>query len=117
MRCAQGAVRAIAVVQGAELKGIANMTDQFTADPSVFGRRFNCTGGAIQTRRVNTGVYDVKFVGNSAQTALATAVAQDGSSAAVSHMPDGTFRVTTRGGTTNAGNFVLTDTGFTIIAF
>ena len=116
-RCAQGAVRGIAVVQGEPLKGIANMTDQFTASNALFARKFNCSGGAIQTRRVDTGIYEVKFVGNGAQTALASATAQDGSSAAVTRLGDGTFQVTTRGGTANQNSFVLHDTGFTIIVF
>ena len=42
-RCAQGAVRGIAIVQGEPLKGIANMTDQFSASPALFARKFNCT--------------------------------------------------------------------------
>jgi len=116
-RCAQGAVRGIAIVQGEPLKGIANMSDQFSANPTFFARKFNCSGGAVQTRRVNTGVYEVKFVGNAAPTALVSATAQDGSSAAVYRLPDGTFQISTRGGTTNQGQFVLHDTGFAIIVF
>lgn len=116
-RCAQGAVRGIAVVQGDTQKGIANMPDQFSSSPSLFARRFNCTGGAVQVRRVNTGVFEVKFVGNPAPTALASALAQDGSSAAVARLGDGTFQVSTRGGTANQNSFVLNDTGFTLIVF
>ena len=116
-RCAQGAVRGIAVVQGEPLKGIANMTDPFSSSATLFGRRFNCSGGAVLARRVNTGVYEVRFPGNAAQTALASAIAQDGSSAAVTRLPDGTFQVTTRGGTADQNSFVLHDTGFTIILF
>ena len=116
-RCAQGAVRGIATVQGIPTKGIANMGDQFTADPAIFGQRFNCTGGRIEARRLNTGTYQVRFLKNAATTGLASSVVQDGSSASVTRLPDGSFQVTTRGGTNNQNSSPLTDGGFTIIVF
>jgi hypothetical protein len=69
-RCAQGAVRGIAVVTGDPSKGIANVPDQFTSAPVLFGRRFNCTGRPIQVRRLGIGRYEIRFVGNGATTAL-----------------------------------------------
>jgi hypothetical protein len=116
-RCAQGAIRGIATVVGDPNKGIANMSDQFTSAGNLFARKFNCTGGAVQARRVDTGVYEVRFVGNPAPSGIANAVAEDGSSASVNRLPDGTFRVSTRGGTTNAGQFVLADKPFVIFVF
>jgi hypothetical protein len=69
-RCANGAVRGIAVVTGNPAAGIANIPDQFTSAANLFGRRFNCTGRAIQVRRIAIGVYEVRFVGNAAPNAL-----------------------------------------------
>jgi hypothetical protein len=69
-RCAQGAVRGIAVVSGDPTKGIANLPDQFTSAPVVFARRFNCTGRPIQVRRLGIGRYEIRFVGNAATTAI-----------------------------------------------
>lgn len=69
-RCANGAVRGIAVVTGDPSKGIANIPDQFTGAANLFARRFNCTGRAVQVRRVAIGVYEARFVGNAATTAL-----------------------------------------------
>ena len=116
-RCAQGAIRGIAEVTGDPNKGIANMPDSFSSANTYFSRKFNCTGGAVQVRRVDTGVYEVKFVGNPSPSALANAIAEDGSSAAVNRLPDGTFRISTRGATTNAGQFVLTDKPFIVFTF
>jgi hypothetical protein len=113
-RCAQGAIRGIATVTGDPAHGIANMPETFTANRNFFARRFNCTGGGIQVRRVNTGLYDVRFLGNPAPTGLATAIAEDGSSAAVNRLPDGTWRVSTRGSTTNGNQAVLRDVSFSI---
>ena len=66
-RCATGAVRAIAGVTGDPARGIGNLPDRFTSDKGLFSRRFNCSGGATQVRRVSQGVYEVRFAGNSAQ--------------------------------------------------
>ena len=69
-RCANGAVRGVAVVTGNPAIGIANIPDRFTSAANVFNRRFNCTGRAIEVRRTAIGVFEVRFVGNAATTAL-----------------------------------------------
>jgi hypothetical protein len=69
-RCANGAVRGVAVVTGNPAAGIANIPDRFTSSANLFGRRFNCTGRAVEVRRTAIGIYEVRFVGNAAQTAL-----------------------------------------------
>ncbi len=68
-RCTNGAVRGIAVVTGIASQGIANFPDSFTAAGNLFGRKFNCTGKAVQARRVETGVFEVRFVGISGASA------------------------------------------------
>ena len=62
-RCANGAVRGAAVVTGNPSAGIANLSDKFTSAGSLFARKFNCTGKAVQARRVEAGVFEVRFVG------------------------------------------------------
>ena len=73
-RCANGSVRGVATVTGNPSQGIANLPDSFTSSPSLFSRRFNCSGRAIQVRRVSIGVYEIRFVGNSAPSAIASGV-------------------------------------------
>lgn len=70
-RCANGAVRGIATINGGSA-GMANLPGAFTGSTSLFARRFNCTGRGVQVRRLSIGVYEVRFVGNGAPTALAT---------------------------------------------
>ena len=89
-RCANGAVRGIAAVTGEPTKGIANIPDQFSGTAALFSRTFNCTGGATQVRRVSTGVYEVRFVGNSAQSAVISA---SGAETWLTPIPGGVFRV------------------------
>ena len=50
------------------------LRDQFTSRNALFARRFNCTRGAVQVRRVTAGVFEVRFIGNGAQTATASSV-------------------------------------------
>jgi hypothetical protein len=90
-RCANGAVRGIATVVG-DGAGMANLGDTFTSRKGVFARAFNCTGRGAQVRRAGIGVYEVRFAGNAAPTALAGGVG--GSMASVQSLGGGTFKVT-----------------------
>lgn len=90
-RCTNGAVRGIAVVTGNPSAGIANIPDQFTAAGALFARKFNCTGRAIQVRRTATGVFEVRFVGNTAQSALGAGFGN--TLVSVEPVPGGAFKV------------------------
>ena len=90
-RCAQGAVRGAATVTGNPAQGIANIPDQFTSASVLFARRFNCTGKAIQVRRAEIGIYEIRFVGNAAPSAIASGVGQF--SATSETLGPGLFRI------------------------
>jgi hypothetical protein len=90
-RCANGSVRGAATVTGNPAQGIANMPDQFTSTAALFARRFNCTGKAIQVRRAELGVYEIRFVGNSAPSAIASGVGQFSSTSET--LGPGLFRI------------------------
>ncbi len=89
-RCQPGAVRAFVAVNGDPAKGMANFPDQFTSAKPLIGTRFNCAGGAPQARRVNVGVYEVRFPGNAAQVSAASAGSAETTIASVG---SGVFRV------------------------
>lgn len=63
-RCQPGAVRGFIQVNGDPARGIANLGDQFTSERPAIGARFNCAGGQAQARRVDRGIYEVRFPGN-----------------------------------------------------
>jgi hypothetical protein len=90
-RCANGAVRGVAVVTGNPSAGMANIPDKFTGAGALFSRRFNCTGRTVQVRRVDVGVYEIQFVGNGAPSALAGGVG--GYTGTTETIGPGTFRV------------------------
>jgi hypothetical protein len=108
-RCANGAVRGIATVVG-DSTGMANVPDTFTSRKAIFKRTFNCTGRGVQVRRISVGVYEVRFVGNSAPTALATGVA--GGEASAEAASPGVFRVNVY----PSGRADPEDRGFSIVA-
>ena len=108
-RCANGAVRGIATVTGTS-SGMANLPDNFTTAGNVFSRRFNCTGRAVQVRRVETGVFEVRFVGVSGASGVGSAVSDD-VYATVRNGTGGSFVVTMH----PAGRDDRVDVGFTVI--
>ena len=91
-RCANGSVRGVALVTGIAAQGIANIPDGFTGAGNLFGRKFNCTGKAVQVRRVETGVFEVRFVGISGASGVGSATGD--AMATVQPAPGGVFRVT-----------------------
>lgn len=108
-RCANGAVRGIAVVTGQSSAGIANVPDRFTSTGSYFARRFNCTGKAVQVRRVETGVFEVRFVGVAGASGVGSGT---GDAYANVERPTGdTFKVTLH----PAGRDDRVDAPFTIV--
>ena len=110
-RCANGAVRGIATVTGVAGQGMANVPDRFTAAGNLFARKFNCTGKAVQVRRVEAGVFEVRFVGISGASAVGSAVSDD-AYATVRNGAGGAFVVTMH----PAGRDDRADLAFTLVA-
>ncbi len=108
-RCANGSVRGIAAVTGVPSQGIANLPGSFTSAGKYFGRKFNCTGRAVQARRVETGVFEVRFVGVSGASAVASATGD--AVATVEPAPGGAFRVVMH----PAGRDDRSDLPFTVV--
>jgi hypothetical protein len=108
-RCANGAVRGIAVVTGVASQGMANFPDSFTSAGSLYGRRFNCTGRAVQARRVQAGTFEVRFIGLSGGSAVASAT--NDAFASVQPGPNGVFSVVIH----PAGRDDRADLPFTIV--
>jgi hypothetical protein len=106
-RCTNGAVRGIAVVTGNPAVGMANFPDTFTS--VGISRKFNCTRRAVQAKRVEVGVFDVRFVGISGASGVGSAAGDI--YATVQALPDGVFRVTMH----PAGRDDKVDVAFTLI--
>ena len=108
-RCQPGAVRGYATVNGDAAKGMANFPDQFTSAKPLIGARFNCAGAPPQARRVNAGVYEVRFPGNASVIATASA---GGAETTIVYVGNGVFRV----GLWVPGRQDAVDTPFSVVA-
>lgn len=111
-RCATGAVRGIAVVTNA-----GAIPSDYRSTASLFVRRFNCKGGAIQIRKTGTGVFEIRFPGISNPTAVAAPISADVASTAAQALPDGSFRITVRSGHDEDHELQPVDGGFAVIVF
>jgi hypothetical protein len=109
-RCANGAVRGVAVVTGNPSAGMANIPDRFTSAANLFSRKFNCAKKAVQVRRAAPGVFEVRFVGNAAPSAVGSAF--NDAYADVEPIGPGVFQVIVH----PAGRDDRADLGFTVIA-
>jgi hypothetical protein len=107
-RCTNGAVRGVAAVTGTSA-GMANITDKFTSAGNLFSRKFNCTGKAVQVRRVETGVFEVRFVGVSGASGVGSATGD--AYATVEPAAGGAFKITMH----PAGRDDKVDLPFTIV--
>jgi len=107
-RCTNGAVRGVATVSGTSA-GMANIPDRFTGAGNLFSRKFNCTGKAVQVRRVETGVFEVRFAGTAGASGVGSASAD--ALATVESAPGGAFKVTIH----PAGLHDKVDLPFTIV--
>ncbi len=107
-RCANGAVRGIAAVTGGS-SGVGNIPGAFTSSKSLFSRAFNCSGGATEVRRISRGVFEVRFPGNTAASAV---VSGSGAETWLTPMPGGVFQI----GLHVPGRDDVVDTNFVVIA-
>ena len=95
-RCANGAVKAYAYVTGDPTVGIQNLAETFTSSPKVFKASFNCSGRAVQVRRVRD-VFEVRFPGTAVRAVTVTAAGSPAGAFSAAQQPDGSFRITPEG--------------------
>ena len=114
-RCSPGAVRGIAYVTGDGNHGIANTPQVWQSGNQYFGYRWNCSGGVVQVKSDGSG-FDVRFVGNSSTTAMATPVASTAAGISVSRLADGSFHIETAGDAPDASFPSRQSFAFVIVA-
>lgn len=102
-RCAVGAVRGTVHVNASQ-----SYPDRYTG--RGLSAAYNCAGRAVQAKRVDVGVYDVRFAGNPGSVAVGNAIASQPLTLVWTRQGDGAFRVFVRDarGTAVEADFVLT---------
>jgi hypothetical protein len=118
-RCAQGAVRGIAVVGGTNFD-LSTLPTSFDSHPEAFSYRWSCTGGQILISRPS-GVQGVaiRFVGNPATNAIVSSAANGTPyGGSVSRSSDGSFHVVMGGANLAPGPWQSQwNVPFTIVLF
>ena len=102
-RCAAGSIRGAVHVNASQ-----SFPDRYTS--RGLSGRYSCSGRGVQARRVEAGVYDVRFPGNPGAIAVGNAVSSQPLTLTWSRQGDGAFRVFVRDLRGNAveADFVLT---------
>jgi hypothetical protein len=108
-RCRPGAILGIASVTDRAIHSGAFPTS-YSGAAGLFDNRFNCTGGAVLVRRVSTGVYDVKFVGNHGNVLIGNVSGDAAGSLGWGRHADGSFTVFL----TQFGSSGLVDSAFAV---
>ena len=66
--CADGAIKGYAIVNGD-----TDFPGDYTSEAGRIPKKFDCTGGAVEAKRIGTGNYRVRFGGSTAAIAVSNA--------------------------------------------
>lgn len=117
-RCRTGQVKGFALVDGdPRLGGIGALHGTFSNSSRWFRIRYNCTGYSVYARRIDEGVYDVKFTNNKSLVATVSAMSQQGVSSSVQYIGDSTWRIVLRGPLTSNNVLVQRELPFYIALY
>lgn len=114
--CVYGRVQGFISIRSDPVYLVGTIPNQFTANADYFARRYNCKRKAPQVRRVDLGVYDVRFSELGNRAPIATAFT-DGVVASVQGLDDGTYRVYLRGPVVQNGVLIRRDVPFSLAVF
>ena len=87
--CAAGRVRG-----AVRLAASQAFPDRYTS--RGLSGRYSCSGRGVQAKRVEVGIYDVRFAGNPGSVAVATPIASEPLTVTWTRQGDGAFRVFVR---------------------
>ncbi len=91
-RCRPGAILGIASVTDRAIHS-GQFPSTFSGAAALFDNRFNCTGQPVLVRRVDTGVYEVRFAGNNGNVIVGNVSGNAPGSLGWGRLAGGTFRV------------------------
>jgi len=117
--CRSGTAQGFVVIRSDPEYLVGTIPSTFRSNPIYFQRRYNCRHRSAYVRRVDLGVYEVRFPGLSRRVPQATAISQEGISASAQAFGD-VYRVTLRGPyTLDASRDILArrDVPFALVIF
>lgn len=112
-----GGARAFASVTGDRQLGVGDIPSVFSGQATWFGQRFNCTRASAQVRRVDLGLYQVRFPGIHSQVAVVSAISDVGASASVHYLGQSIWQIALRGPLIYDGALVGRDIPFSLVVY
>lgn len=117
LRCHTGNALGFVAIRSDPAELVGQIPSRFTSDPGYFSSRYNCTGRNVQARRVDQGIYDVRFPGIVVRVAVADAISTEGVSTSVQHLGDGVVRIALRGPLGGSDVAARRDVAFNVVVY
>lgn len=115
--CIFGRVQGFITVRSDPEYLVGTIPNKLTTSSKFFTRRYNCKGYPPSIKRVDLGVYDVRFPRLNGRTAFVSAISQEGVSASVQGFSGGIYRVALRGPLVRNDALVRRDVAFSLALF
>ena len=117
LRCHTGNALGFVAIRSDPAELVGQIPSRFTTDPGYFSSRYNCAGQNVQARRVDQGIYDVRFPGIVVRVAMADAISTEGVSTSVQLLGDGMVRVSLRGPLGGSDVASRRDVAFNVVVY
>ena len=115
--CRTGEIQGYALITDSRIGGVGAIPSRFTTAQRYFGRRYNCTQRLIAVRRLDEGLYEVRFPGNRAVVISASAFNADGTASSAVARGAGSYLVRLLGPRIDSNVLEPRDTSFVIVLF
>jgi len=115
--CNTGEARAFVAIESDPPFLVGIIPNRFTGERRYFSVRYNCRGGSAQVRRVDEGLYDVRFPGLRPRAVVVSAISDEGTTASALPLGNDTVRVTLRGPLDGSEIASRRDVAFSIVVF
>jgi hypothetical protein len=116
LACQTGAARAWVRIQDDPAYLVGTVPGRFTNDQHYFASRYNCRRSSAQIRRLDLGVYEIRFPGIKIHAVTATSVSDEGVVTSA-HVFEDTIRVSLRGPLVGNDVLVRRDVPFSIVVY
>lgn len=115
--CKSGSAKAFVAIQPDPAYLVGTIPSGFNSNPAYFVRRYNCEGRSASVRRVDLGIYDVRFPGLNPRAVVATAISDEAVSVAALPLADGIVRISLRGPIVGNDVMARRDVPFTVVVY
>jgi hypothetical protein len=116
LECHTGQVTGFATIRSQPQYLVGTIPSTFSSRDAFFTARYNCEGRGVHVRRVDQGVYDVRFRGARPRVAIADAISTEGVSSSVQIIGD-TVRVSLRGPLNGSDVASRRDVAFSVVTY